>query len=117
MTTFVSKEVQAGIDAARKQSLRQKSRLRVRTGGEVFPILRIWENGFAMDSDLAPNLRGHVELMDGAHLLSRCLIVASEEEGDQIKFEFKRNTAVQADAPLDFYRDENAPIAFLTANH
>lgn len=114
MTTFLSKEVQAGIDAARKQSLKRKNRLRVQTGQDVFPVLRFWENGFSLDAEHAPHLRGHVDLFDGARQLSRCLIVASEEVGDEIRFEFKRNTAAQTSAPLDFIRDDAAPIAYLT---
>ena len=113
MTTFLPKEVQDGLDAARKKSLKSKSRLRIRDSKSVYPVLRFWETGFSLDADSAPHLRGYVDLMDGARHLSRCLIVASEEEGDEILFEFKHNTAAQTSAPLDFYRDESAPIALL----
>ncbi len=114
MTTFLSKEVQAGIDAARKQTLKRKSRLRVQTQKGVFPVLRFWSNGFSLDAEHAPRLRGHVDLFDGARHMSRCLIVASEEAGDEIHFEFKRNTAAQVSAPLDFIRDDSAPVGYLT---
>ena len=39
MTTFLSKEVQDGLAAARIASLRKASRLRVHADGEVFPVL------------------------------------------------------------------------------
>ncbi len=48
MTTFVSKEVQDGLAAARIASLRKASRLRVHADGEVFPVLYLWHDGFAV---------------------------------------------------------------------
>jgi hypothetical protein len=113
MTTFLSKEVQAGLDAAIKKDRKKKSRLRVQTGEDVFPVLRFWDNGFALDAETAPKLRGLVDLYEGGRHLYQCLIVASSEETGEMCYEFKRNTAAADKAPLDFYRDENAPIALL----
>ncbi len=114
MTTFLPKEVQAGLDAARKQTLKRKSRLRVEAGGESFRVLKFREDGFTLDIDDAPNLRGLVDLYDGGNHLYQCLIVASAEEDSEMHYEFKRATAAADRAPLDFYRDENAPIALLS---
>ena len=110
---FLPKEVQAGLDKARKQSLRKQSRLRVHTGDEIFPVLRFWETGFSLDIENAPHLRGLVDLYDGGRHLYQCLVVASEEENGQMIYDFKRNTAAKDKAPLDFVRDVNAPIALL----
>ena len=38
--------------------------------------------------------------------------VSAEEHG-QLVYEFKRNTAVRDTAPLDYWRDENAPVGYL----
>ena len=113
MTTFLSKEVQEGLDMARKRALKKKSRLRVHVDDEIFPVLKFWETGFALDAENAPHLRGLVDLYDGSRHLYQCLIVASEREDDQMVYDFKRNTAAVDHAPLDFVRDENAPIALL----
>ncbi len=110
---FLPKEVQAGLEKARKQSLRKKSRLRVHTGDDIFPVLRFWETGFSLDIENAPQLRGLVDLYDGGRHLYQCLVVASEEENGQMIYDFKRNTAAKDKAPLDFVRDINAPIALL----
>ena len=98
---------------ARKRDLRKKSRLRVHVGERVFTVLKFWETGFALDLEDAPKLRGLVDLFDGGRHLYQCLIVASQEENGEMQYEFKRNTAAVDKAPLDFYRDENAPIALL----
>ena len=103
-----------GLEVARKRELTQKGRLRVRFGGEGYPVLKYWETGFSVDADDAPQMRGLVDLFDGARHVSQCLIVASHEENGEFKFEFKRNTAAHDDAPVDFEKNLNAPIALLT---
>ncbi|WP_421701970.1 hypothetical protein [Aliiroseovarius sp.] len=110
---FLPKEVREGLEAARKRDLKKKSRLRVRVNEEVFPVLKFWDTGFALDIERAPRLRGLVDLYDGSRHLYQCLIVASEEEDGQMKYEFKRSTAVEDRAPLDFAREENAPIGLI----
>jgi hypothetical protein len=113
MTTFLSKELREGLTAARKLAERRKSRLRIDVDGKTYPVLRVWNGGFAMDRDDAPHLRGLVDLYDGARHLSQCLIVASEAQDDEMWFDFKRSTAVADRAALDFARDENAPVALI----
>lgn len=113
MSTFLPKEVQEGLDQARMRDLKKKSRLRVHVDDEVFPVLRFWDTGFSLDAENAPHLRGLVDLYDGSRHLYQCLIVASDEENGQMIYDFKRNTAAVDKAPLDFARDENAPIALL----
>ena len=113
MTTFLSKEVQDGLAAARIASLRKASRLRVHADGEVFPVLYLWHDGFAVAADAAQPLRGLVDLYDGARHLYQCLIVASEFDNGEMRYEFKRSTQASDHAPLDFYRDPQSPIALL----
>lgn len=113
MSDFLPKEVREGLEQARKQSLRKKSRLKVRAGGETFTILRYWDDGFALDAEEAPRLRGLVDLYDGGRHMSQCLIIASEEEGGERVFEFKRATVASDNAPLDYER-LSGPVALLT---
>ena len=114
MSTFVSKEVQDGLEAARIASLKKSSRLRVMLeDGRFIPVLSLWKDGFSVDAEEAPNLRGLVDVYDGGRHLYQCLIVASEEEFGQMRYEFKRSTEAHDKAPLDFYRDPEAPIALL----
>ncbi len=113
MSEFLPKEVREGLEAARKAALRRRSRLRVMAGETGHPVLRFWEDGFALDAADAPHLRGLVDLFNGGVHLYQCLIVASSEENGEMIYEFKRATEAVDKAPLDFYRDENAPIALL----
>lgn len=113
MSTYLPKEIQDGLDMARKRDLARKSRLRIEAGDETFRVLRIWDNGFALDADHAPHLRGLVDIYDGARHLYQCLIVASEEDAGELRFEYKRSTLAADRAPLDFDRPEDAPVALL----
>ena len=113
MTTFVPKEVQAGLDNARKKAVKSASRLRISVDGETYPVLRMWKTGFALEAETAPTLRGFVDLYDGAIHLFQCLIVAFEEDDGEMKFEFKRLTAVTQSAAIDFERAVDAPVALI----
>jgi hypothetical protein len=114
MLEFLPKEVREGLEAARKRAERRRSRLRVEVGDAVFPVLRFWDNGFALDADLSPaKLRGLVDVYDGSRHIFQCLIVASGVENGELVCDFKRSTAVADKPALDFWRDENAPVGYL----
>lgn len=113
MMTFLPEDVRKGLELARKHDRKRKARMRVTVGNEVFPVLDYREGGFALDIDNAPKLRGLVDLYDGSRHLYQCLIIASERDGELMRYEFKRSTAVTDKAPLDFARDEEAPVALL----
>jgi len=113
MSTYVSKEISAELDAARIASLKKSSRLRVEMGDKTYRILKLWKDGFAVEAESTPRLRGLVDIFDGANHLYQCLIVADEEDGGQMRYEFKRSTVAADKAPLDFYRAPDAPIALL----
>jgi hypothetical protein len=107
-----SKEIQAGLNQARIEGMKKSSRLRVRVGDEIQPVLRMWKTGFAMEAS-APALRGLVDVFDGSIHLFQCLIVTSEEEAGERRYEFKRATAVADRPAVDFEVAENAPRALI----
>lgn len=113
MTTFLPQEVQDGLRAARKKALKRASRLRIQDDGGQYRVLRAWDGGFALDAEDTPQLRGLVDLYDGPNYLSQCLIVATERDGDELRFEYKRMTEATDRQPLDFYRAPDAPVALL----
>ena len=114
MSTYVPLAVQEGLDAARLARLRAASKLRIQTADGYFRVLRLWEGGFSVASDDAPHLRGFVDLYDGPTQLFQCLIVASSEEAGEMRYEFKRMTAVSHTPPSDFEREADVPLALIT---
>ena len=116
MSTFLSKEVREGLEAARIAGLKKTSRLKVMVDDSYTPVLSLWKNGFSVEAHTAPTLRGLVDLYEGGTHLYQCLIVASEEDEGEMRYEFKRATEAHDKAPLDFYREPNAPVALLEKN-
>ncbi|MBI6628844.1 hypothetical protein [Pontibaca salina] len=114
MTTYLPKELQEGLWEARLATLKKTSRLRVQVGDEFYPVLRLWREGFAVEDATTPKLRGLVDLYGGGKHLYQCLIVASDAEAGEMRYEFKRNTAIADAAALDFYSDPDAPVGLLT---
>lgn len=113
MSEYLPEAVRKGLEDARLAMLRRSSRLCIHEGDRIHRILRLWDGGFSLAAKDAPNLRGFVDLYDGARHIYQCLVVTSrEEEGERI-FEFKWNTAVADRPAADFVRDSEAPIALI----
>lgn len=113
MLEHLPKEILEGLAQARRRERRRRNRLRVRVGDEMVPILRFGDEGFSLDAQDAPQLRGLVDIFDGGRHLCQALIVYSALEGDEMLYEYKRNTAATDRAPLDFPREDDAPVGLL----
>ena len=103
--SYLSQEVLEGMRAAARADRARKGRICVHSGEAVHKVLRLWRTGFAIAPSATPPLRGLVDLYDGTRHLSTCLIVASEYDGAEMIYEFKRNTAAVERSALDFARD------------
>lgn len=110
---YLSNEVLRGIEAAQKKAERQQNRLCVHVGDEVYSVSKCWDTGFSVDLETVPKLRGLVDLFDGPRHMAQCLIIRADRAGDQMTYEFKRRTEACDKAPLDYERDQQAPIALL----
>lgn len=113
MTDYLPKDVRDGLEAARKRDLKRRSRLRVHAGDDIYPILRFWNAGFSLDADQVQHIRGLVDIYDGSRHLYQSLIIASEIAAGELICVMKRSTAAVDRAPLDYARDEDAPVAYL----
>ena len=112
MSTFLSKDVLAGLEAAQKTDLKKKNRFRVEFNKEYYPVIRLTKSGFCVEAEKAPMIRGLVDLYDRDKHLKQCLIVAAKEENGIVYFDYKRNTTTQTSAPKDFFQ-ENKVVALL----
>lgn len=113
MSDFLSHDIRSEMEAARKRDLRRRSRLRVQTDLNSYPVLRTFADGFTLDADQVTRLRGIVDLYDGARHLSQCLIMASDVAGGELICTMKWQTAAGTHAALDYVRDEAAPVGYL----
>jgi hypothetical protein len=113
MESFLSDEVRVGLEQARKRAAKASKRLCVHVGNDVFRITQTFDNGFSVPADLDTDLRGLVDVYDGPKHLFQCLIVCAELSDDDVHYEYKRTTEAVDQAPVDFVRVEDAPIALL----
>ncbi|WP_137702469.1 hypothetical protein [Marimonas lutisalis] len=113
MTDFLTDELREGLAQARKLAARKNARLRVQVGEDTYPVLRVWKDGFALDAEDAPHMRGLVDIYDGSRHTAQCLVIASEEENGEMRYEYKRSTQAHDSAPLDFAREDDAPIGLI----
>ena len=65
MSTFLSKDVLAGLEASQKTNLKKKNRLHVEFNKNHYPIIWLTQNGFCVEAEMAPMIRGLVDLYDG----------------------------------------------------
>jgi len=107
-------DVYEGLKLARQKSLKRNDKLCVHDGDQAHRILRLWDDGFALDAATAPRLRGRVEIYDGARHLYQCLVIDSEVSGQERVFEFKWVSTIPDRPPADFVREQDAPIALLS---
>ncbi len=110
MFEFLPEDVLKGLHAAQARDMRKGSRLSVHVGDDVYPILRLWETGFAVDATRIPALRGFVDIYNGPRHIIQALIIAVEDEHGEMRYEFKRETTI-TDAPIRDYaidRPENS---------
>lgn len=111
--SFLPDAVRKGLEDSRVAMLRQQGRLCVHAGDDVFRVTRIWDGGFAVEASDAPVLHGYVDLYDGPRHVYRCLVVASHQDDGERVFEFKRNTSVSTQPPVDFERADVRPAGLI----
>ncbi len=110
MSDHLPKEVRDGLRSVRR-STSSKRRMTVKVGGQSFTILRHWNGGFALDEADAPKMRGLVDVYDGPKFVSRCLVVASDDDAPgERNFEYKRETRATDGPALDYERDLSVPL-------
>ncbi|GIT90980.1 hypothetical protein JANAI62_14350 [Jannaschia pagri] len=113
---FLPKDVREGLLVAQKRARRTSGgKLRVHVGDTWYPIRSYDETGFDVGLDVAPKLRGLVEIHEGSRILRTVLIVAAEPSGDVMHYDFKRATAARDTPPLDYPSDTTEPVGYLPA--
>lgn len=114
MSSFLPKSVRDELAAAQKKSRRKQATRVVHVGDEAYAILDYSEDGFSVDVEDTPRLRGLIDIYDGPRHLYQALIVASARQGDVMRYEFKRNTAASTTPPVDFEQPDDRPVALLS---
>lgn len=114
MSEYLPKEIRDQLAAAQRHVKRKRATRSVHVGDQAFAILEMSNDGFSLVADEAPRLRGLIDIYEGAQHLYQALIVASAEDGDLMRYDFKRNTATAHTAPVDFVQSHTRPAGLLS---
>ena len=87
------------MEVARRNLTRRKGRYAVLAGDRRHPLMALSAEGFAIEADGRPPLRGYVDILEGETRIDRRLVVCSWAEDGLVGYEFKRDSAGAAVAP------------------
>jgi hypothetical protein len=104
MLEHLPQEFRDVMTQPRRRDRPRARKLRLHIGDSVFPILRMWDDGFAIDAARLPRLRGAVEIHEGRRRVWTCLIVAAAVEEGELRCTFKRLSPAHDSAPADYWR-------------
>ena len=96
-------------EAHRRNTLRRESRLRVRTDAQDHAVMELTANGFVIEADGRPPLRGYADIFRGDERILRGLVIVSWAREGKVGYEFKRGTT-DGTMPVDYVR---GPVAGL----
>ena len=113
MLEFLPEDIRKGLMAAQTRALRKSSRLSVHVGDQVWPILRLWDTGFSVDSARIPPLRGFVNIYNGPRHILQALVINAGDDHGETTYEFKRETAVLSAPARDYALDRAEAAGFL----
>ena len=82
----------------------------VKFKGKKFPITYFDKKVLEIETTLAPNLRGLVDIYRAGKYYAQCLIVVSSSNGFRTRYEYKRYTEKSANPPNDYIKDENPTL-------
>ena len=115
MSTYLPPDLLGAVGEAIRSRAERRNNLRVVAEGRTFRVLRMDGSGFWITAEGAPGLRGLVDLYQGGVHVARALVIASETEGETMRYEYKRATAPTQAPAVDFERDLDGPAGYLPA--
>ena len=114
MEAYFSEDVLVGLKEARQKQTSRKSRFCIHVSGEVFPIIRLMDDGFEVASEKTPHLRGLVDVFDGPSHLWQCLIVRADKGEVVTRYEYKRQTMADGRPARDYAEEGVRPVGYLS---
>ena len=99
MDTTLPEDIAGALELARRRETRTRSRLRVRVGDRDHQVMELNTNGFTIEADGRPPLRGYADIFRGEERILRGLVMCTWARDGLVGYEFKRDTVGGAIAP------------------
>ena len=109
MDSALPSEVTAALSASVHAKRRKPGPYRVKTGDRAVQVTELASDGFVIEADGRPPLRGYADIFRGDERVLRGLVVCSWAQDGLVGYEFKRGTA-DGTVPADYVR---GPVAGL----
>ena len=93
MDTILPFEIAGAVALARQKRASGSSSYRVRTGDADFPITELTSDGFVIEAEGRPPLRGYTDIFRGDERVVGGLVVCTWVRDGMIGYQFKRTTA------------------------
>ena len=101
MDTELRAEIAGAIEVKRRDAMRRRARHRVVAEERDHMIVEFRDDGFVIEADGRPPLRGYVEIFLGEERTDRQLVVCDWARDGLVGYSFKRDS-MGADVPADY---------------
>ena len=105
MESILPGDVLSAMEAGRRKNRRARTRHLVVAGERQHRIMELTEDGFVIEADGLPHLRGYVEVMLGEEVVARRLVVFAWASDGRVGYEFKHDAASR-ETPADYVKPE-----------
>ena len=109
MDTALPEHISTALAERAEKRRDRKSVFRVRAGEREAKVVELASDGFVIQADGRPPLRGYADIFRGEECILRGLVICSWARDGQVGYEFKRGTT-DGTVPVDYVR---GPIAGL----
>jgi len=106
MESVLPGDVLSEIEMGRRKSRRARTRHLVVAGEREHRIMELTHDGFVIEADGLPHLRGYVEIMLGDERIARRLAVFAWARDGLVGYEFKHDAAGR-EMPVDYVRPDH----------
>jgi len=103
MESVLPGDVLSELELGRRKSRRARTRHLVVAGDREHRIMELTDDGFVIEADGLPHLRGYVEIMLGEERIARRLAVFAWARDGLVGYEFKHDAAGR-DTPADYVK-------------
>lgn len=109
MDSALPTHVTHALDEKAESRLRKPGAFRVRAGEQEARVTELASDGFVIQADGRPPLRGYADIFKGDQQVLRGLVICSWAHDGLVGYEFKRGTT-DGTMPVDYVR---GPVAGL----
>lgn len=92
MDQHIPNELSGALEHERRRLARRRSRFRVRLNDVELPVLELTHDGFIIESEQRPMLRGYMDIFHGDERILHGLAVCTWVRDGMVAYEFKHDT-------------------------